>query len=410
MELGGKRILVGVTGGIAAYKAAELVRLLVGAGAEVRVVMTQGARAFVAPLTFQALSGHPVRSELLAPGEEAGMDHIALARWAQAVVVAPASAAFLARLAHGLAQDLLTTLCLATRAPLLLAPAMNGAMWEHPATQANAALLRGRGVRLLGPEAGPLACGEEGPGRMATPEALLQALAGLLGPRPLAGRRVLVTAGPTREPLDPVRYLGNRSSGRMGYALAQAAAEAGAEVLLVSGPVALPVPPGVRRVAVERAEEMRRAVLAEAPRCDLLLAAAAVADFAPEAAAAAKIKKEALGGEGLTLRLRPTPDIVAEVARLPRRPFLVAFAAETVEGPDGGAALEAAARAKLEAKGADLVAANRVGPGLGMEAEDNALLVVWPGGRRELPRAPKEELARRLMALVVERLDAQRAA
>ena len=408
MGLRGKRVLVGVTGGIAGYKAAELVRLLVRAGAEVRVAMTEGARAFVAPLTFQALSGHPVRSSLLDPGEEAGMDHIALARWAEAVVVAPASAAFLARLAHGLAQDLLAALCLATRAPVLVAPAMNAAMWEHPATRANVALLRERGVRLVGPEAGPQACGEEGPGRMAEPRAIVEALEALWGPRPLAGRRVLVTAGPTREPLDPVRYLGNRSSGRMGFAVAEAAAEAGAEVVLVAGPVALPTPPGVRRrLDVEQAEEMRRAVLAEAPACDLMVAAAAVADFAPEAPAPAKIKKESLEGGALELRLRRTPDIVAEVARLPGRPYLVAFAAETAADE---AALERAARAKLQAKGADLLAANRVGPGLGMEVEDNALLVVWPGGRRVLPRAPKAVLARDLMRLIVERWDAQRAA
>lgn len=404
--LAGRRVVLGVTGGIAAYKAADLVRRLREAGAAVRVVMTAGAERFVTPLTFQALSGEPVRRELFDAAAEAAMGHIELARWAEAVLVAPATADFMARIAAGLADDLLATLCLATEAPLLLAPAMNRAMWAHPATQANRRTLAARGVRFAGPAEGAQACGETGPGRMADPEVIVAALARLLAPGPLAGLTVVVTAGPTREPLDPVRYVGNRSSGRMGYALAEAAAEVGARVTLVSGPVALDSPPGVRRVRVETALEMREATLAAARGADLLFAAAAVADYRPARPRAEKLRKSA---ERLRVELVRNPDIVREVAALPpgERPFVVGFAAETMAA---GEALRAAAEAKRRAKGMDMIAANRVGPGLGFEAEDNALEVLWAGGGASLARAPKRVLARRLVALAAERLHAARAA
>jgi len=397
--LDGKRVLLGITAGIAAYKGAELVRGLRRAGAEVQVVLTAAATAFVTPLTLQALSGRPVRSSLLDPGEESGMDHIALARWADWIVVAPATANFLARLAHGFADDLLAALCLATTAPITVAPAMNQRMWEAAVTQANLAQLRARGVQVVGPGTGAQACGEEGPGRMAEPEEILDSLAQALSPGPCAGMHFLVTAGPTREPIDPVRYLSNRSSGRMGYAIAAAAAEAGATVTLVSGPVSLDTPPGVQRVSVETAEEMRREVMARATGCDVVVAVAAVADYRPATPSPRKIKRE---GGPLTLTLEPTSDIVAEVARLEPRPFLVGFAAETHD-------LEASATAKLRAKRLDLVAANWVGrEGLGFESEENALALYWEGGTRELARASKPALGRTLVEIITERLHAAR--
>ncbi|ROR34476.1 bifunctional phosphopantothenoylcysteine decarboxylase/phosphopantothenate--cysteine ligase CoaBC [Inmirania thermothiophila] len=391
--LAGRRIVLGVSGGVAAYKAAELARELVRAGAEVDAVLTRGATAFVTPLLFQAVTGRPAREALLDPQAEAGMGHIELARRADLVLVAPATAHLLARLAHGLADDLLTTLCLATRAPLALAPAMNAAMWAHPATQDNVARLRARGAHVLGPAEGALACGEEGPGRMLEPAEIAAAVQGLLERGPLAGLRVLVTAGPTREAIDPVRYISNRSSGRMGYAVAQACREAGAEVVLVSGPTALAPPPGVRLVRVESAAEMLAAVEAEVDACAIFIAAAAVADYRPAETAPAKIKKRA---QRLGLELVRNPDILATVARRRPRPFVVGFAAETE-------AVEANARAKLAAKGLDLVAANRVGPGIGFDREDNELTLIWEDGAEPLGRASKLELARRLVARIAER-------
>lgn len=393
--LAGRNILLGVTGGIAAYKSALLVRRLREAGARVRVVMTQAAQAFITPLTLQALSGHPVRCELLDPQAEAGMDHIELARWADLLLVAPASAHCLARLAHGLADDLLTTLCLASEAPLWLAPAMNQGMWRHPATQANLALLRGRGARLLGPAEGEQACGEQGPGRMLEPEAILAALLedGEKAAGPLAGVPVLLTAGPTREPLDPVRFLSNRSSGRMGYALAEALAALGARVCLVSGPVALDAPAGVERVWVETALEMERVVRARVGEARIFIAAAAVADYRPEHMASEKIKK---AQATLSLPLVRNPDILAGVAALPERPFTVGFAAETHQ-------VEEYATRKLRDKGLHLIAANQVGgPQGGFERAENALTLIWPGGQARLPLLPKDELARRLAALIAE--------
>ncbi|APZ43879.1 bifunctional phosphopantothenoylcysteine decarboxylase/phosphopantothenate--cysteine ligase CoaBC [Acidihalobacter ferrooxydans] len=385
------RILLGVTGGIAAYKACELTRLLVKADCEVRIAMTPAATEFVTALTFQALSGRPVHTTLLDEDAEAGMGHIELARWAEAVLVAPASADFMARLAHGLADDLLTTLCLATEAPLILAPAMNRAMWANPATQANRAVLTARGITLLGPAEGAQACGETGAGRMQEPAEILGALRTRGGP--LAGVRVTVTAGPTREPIDPVRVLSNRSSGRMGFAVAAAARAAGAEVRLIAGPVALPTPLGVTRIDVETAADMHAAVLAALPATDLFIASAAVADYRPAQTSDRKLKKTA---ESLSLSLERTPDILAEVSAHDPRPFCVGFAAETDHLLDN-------ARTKLTAKQLDMIAANRVGHALGIEQPDNALEVLWADGAHSLPRAPKEQLARELVALIAER-------
>ena len=394
-----KRVVVGVTGGIAAYKSAELVRRLRDAGAEVRVVMTDAATRFITPLTLQALSGHPVHVNLLDAATENAMSHITLARWADAIVVAPASANNLAKLAQGLADDLLSTLCLASTAPLMLAPAMNHVMWSQPATQANCQLLESRGVRLLGPAEGDQACGETGPGRMVEPQEIVTALIGVFATGALQGTKVVITAGPTREAIDPVRFLSNRSSGKMGYALAQAAVEAGAAVTLISGPVELPCPSRVDRVMVENAAEMHAAVMKVLPEGDILIAAAAVADYTVPFPEQQKIKK----GEETEykLRLERTPDIVAAAAALPRRPFIVGFAAETEE-------LEANARTKLVAKGLDMVAANWVGrPGQGFESNDNALAVFWRDGGRELPLAAKSRVARQLIEIIAERYHAK---
>lgn len=396
----GSRVLLGVGGGIAAYKSVDLVRRLKERGAEVRVVMTEAATGFVAPLTFQAVSGQPVRTTLLDPAAEAGMGHIELARWADRLLVAPATADLLARLAHGIADDLLTTLALATEAQLVLAPAMNQAMWRHPATQANVDTLRRRGARILGPGQGEQACGDVGPGRMLEPLELADALYaradGLLD-----GVRVLMTAGPTREPVDPVRFLGNRSSGRMGYALAEALVELGAEVALVTGPTALPAPPVAELVRVESALEMHAAVMSRASGCDLFIGAAAVADYRPVEPAGRKIKKDA--GE-LSIRLVRNPDILAEVAALSSGPFTVGFAAETDRVIEY-------ARGKLEKKGLDLIAANQVGGERGgFESEDNALTVLWDGGSRELPMMSKTRLARDLAAVIAERYGERHAA
>ena len=388
MSDSGKRVLLGVTGGIAAYKSCELVRLLGREGARVRVVLTESATRFVTPLTFQALSGNPVRVDLFDEAHESAMGHIELARWAEQLVVAPATADFIARLAHGYADDLLTTLCLAGEAPLLIAPAMNHRMWLHPATRENVALLESRGVEFVGPEAGEQACGESGPGRMSEPEEILGRI--LSGPGLFAGRRVMVTAGPTREPLDPVRYLSNRSSGKMGFALAHAFAREGAEVTLVTGPVSLPTPAGVQRVDVETALEMREAVLDAVSGQDLFVGCAAVADYRPERREDTKIKKSS---DILELRMRRNPDILAEVAALPDGPFTVGFAAETGD-------LLQYARRKLEAKGVDMIAANRVGEGAGFEVDRNALEVIWKGGRQSLPFQDKATLAQRLVELI----------
>lgn len=399
MTLVGERIILGVSGGIAAYKAPDLVRRLRERGAEVRVVLTRGAEAFITPLTFQAVSHQPVHSELLDPEAEAGMGHLELARWADRVLIAPASADLIARLAAGLADDLLTTLCLATEAPLIVCPAMNHIMWQAPATQANTQRLIDRSVTMLGPETGELAEGESGPGRLMEPSAIVSALEALPQPAAstaLAGRSILVTAGPTHEPIDPVRFIANRSSGRMGFAIAAAAREAGASVTLVAGPSALATPRGVERIDVETANQMHDAVMDNVGNCTVLIAAAAVADYRLEAPSEQKIKKSA---QPTTLALVPNPDIVTAVADLADGPFTVGFAAETES------ALEHA-RDKRLAKGLDMIAANTVGPGQGFDVDDNCLTVLWGDQQRTLGPAAKTEVAKALIELIGEQLDA----
>jgi len=388
----GKHVLLGVTGGIAAYKSAELVRRLIERGAEVQVVMTAAAREFIGATTFQALSGRPVRGSLWDASAEAAMGHIELARWADLVLVAPASADFLARLAHGRADELLATLCLATSAPIVVAPAMNQQMWANAATQANMATLAQRKIRIFGPAVGDQACGETGPGRMLEATEIADLVEPLLiGPGPFTGKRVLITAGPTRECLDPVRFVSNRSSGKMGYAVAQAFRAAGAEVVLVSGPVALSAPAGVRCVCVESAAQMYAAVQQELPSIQILVATAAVADYRPVEVADRKIKKRT---ETLTLEMTRTTDILASVAAESKRPFVVGFAAETD-------AVEQHALEKLMRKNLDMICANEVGAAKAFDCEDNALLVLWRGGgRAELARAPKRELATALVELI----------
>ena len=403
--LDGQKLLLCVGGGIAAYKSLELVRRLRDAGARVQVAMTDGAQQFVTPLSFQALSGQPVRTTLWDSAAEQAMGHIELARWADRIVIAPATADLLARLAHGHADDLVTTLCLATTAPLTVCPAMNHRMWLHPATQANIALLRERGAQVIGPEDGPLAEGESGPGRLSEPEAIVLALAGDPAPAApampdrLQGMRVLISAGPTYEDLDPVRYVGNRSSGKMGYALAAAAARRGAQGVLVSGPVQLPTPAGVQRVDVRSAAQMREAVLSALP-ADIYIGAAAVADYTPRQVAQQKLKKTA-GSQTLTLELVRTPDILAEVAAQEQmRKLVVGFAAETHD-------VEKYARGKLADKHLDLIIANQVGiAGGGFESDQNAAVAYWNDGQRAFPGTAKTQLAEQLLDLIAERLDA----
>jgi phosphopantothenoylcysteine decarboxylase / phosphopantothenate---cysteine ligase len=396
----GKRIVLGVTGGIAAYKSPDLVRRLRERGAEVQVVMTEAAREFVTATTFQAVSGRAVRTDLWDAAAEAAMGHIELARWAHVVLIAPATADFLARLATGQANDLLTTLCLATEAPIAVAPAMNHVMWSNAATRANMATLQQRGIHILGPGSGDQACGEIGEGRMLEPLELVDKVGGLhIGDGPLRGRRVLISAGPTRERIDPVRFISNRSSGKMGFAVAQAAREAGAEVVLVSGPVSIPTPPGVRRVDVESAADMLTAVLREVEKgTDIFISTAAVADYRPARPADQKIKKTT---DTLDLCMERTSDVLATVAARPDRPFVVGFAAETES-------VEQNARLKLLKKNLDLIAANEVGHDKAFDCEDNQLIVLWRNGRQDLGNAPKLTLARKLVALIAESFAAAR--
>lgn len=410
----GKRILLGISAGIAAYKSAHLARLLKKAGHEVRVVMTDGAQAFITPLTLQALTGEPVRTSLLDPEAEAGMGHIELARWAELILIAPATADLMARLVHGHADDLLTTLCLASDADKAMAPAMNQAMWRHPATARNTRQLEADGWRLLGPDAGDQACGDVGPGRMLEPEAIVDTL--FKAPdatpdeaRPAKGLTVTITAGPTREPLDPVRYLSNHSSGKMGYALAEAAAALGATVHLISGPVSLATPSGVNRLDVTSANEMAEAAYRLAAQSDVFIGCAAVADYRAANVSEHKIKKTANSDE-LTLTLVKNPDIIAEVAKHRAgalRPFMVGFAAETRD-------VEAYARDKLTRKGLDMIVANDVSlAGLGFGADHNAALLLWPSadeagqalGRRALPAQSKATLATAILDCLLERLE-----
>ncbi len=414
-----KRILLGVTGGIAAYKSADLTRRLSEAGAEVQVVMTPAATTFVAPLTFQAVSGRVVRTEMLDAHAEAGMGHIELARWADLILIAPATADFIARLAHGMANDLLSALCLATDQPIAVAPAMNRLMWQNAATQDNCRLLARRGVKLWGPGVGEQACGDVGAGRMLEALELRNLVVELLGENSsvadqrshsapikssvieslaaydLRGLTVLITAGPTREALDPVRFISNRSTGRMGFAVAEAAAAAGAHVMLISGPVSLKTPVGVERLEVESALEMHEAVLQRVRQADIFIATAAVADYRAARPAEQKIKKTQ---ETLSLELVRNPDILAEVAALrSHRPFTVGFAAETHD-------VLQYAEDKRRRKNLDLIAANQVGvPGSGFESEQNTLHVLWEGGEQVLPLADKTRLGQQLIALIAER-------
>ncbi len=395
----GKRILLGVTGSIAAYKAADLIRRLQDLGAIVRVMMTQGACQFITPLTLQTLSGFPVALNLLDADEESTMGHIALARWADWILIAPASADTLARLVHGRADDVLTATILASEAPLALAPAMNNKMWSHPATGDNLNTLKQRGAAVLGPASGDQACGETGEGRLLEPADIISELANYLVPVRLTGKTVVITAGPTHEPIDPVRFIGNRSSGKMGFALAQAAAEAGARVILISGPVNLPTPAGVTRIDVETAAEMHQKSLKAAADCAIFIGCAAVADYRVAAPAGEKLKKSA--GENLHLQLLANPDIIADVALLAHRPSLViGFAAETQD-------LQRYARQKLAAKKLDMIAANDVSGGQVFGAETNALQVFWPGGEKILPAAVKGKLARDLMTLIIDQYHAK---
>lgn len=394
----GKNILLGISGGIAAYKSAELVRLFSKKGAQVRVCMTASAQQFITPLTMQALSGHQVHSDLLDPQAELGMGHIELARWADAIVIAPATANTLAKITYGLADDLLTTVCLASKAPLAIAPAMNQQMWHNAATQHNVQTLQQRGVRVFGPAAGEQACGDVGFGRMLEPEHILDATEQLFTPpttNPLVGKRIVITAGPTREAIDPVRFISNRSSGKMGYAVAQAATALGATVTLISGHVALNCPANIERVNVESAQDMLNATLAYAPTADIFIATAAVADYTPVAIADRKIKKNA---DTFVLEMRRTTDILATVAQQFPQIFTVGFAAETHD-------LMTYARGKLERKGLDMIAANSVADGKAFDQSTNALEVVWKDGHHSLPEMSKQQLAQDLMRLIAERYE-----
>jgi phosphopantothenoylcysteine decarboxylase/phosphopantothenate--cysteine ligase len=397
MSLANRHILLGVTGGIAAYKAAELARLFVKAGAEVQVIMTGSAMQFIGAMTFQAITGKETRSDLFDSAHEAAMGHIELARWADLVIVAPATANFIALMAQGRAGDLLSTLCLATAAPVAVAPAMNQQMWADPATQANIETLRARDRLIWGPAAGEQACGDVGPGRMLEPAGILDAAREQFSSGTLAGVRALVTAGPTHEAIDPVRFIGNHSSGKMGFAVAQALEEQGAEVTLVAGPSSLPTPPGVMRIDVESALEMHAAVMERAGNCDLFVATAAVADYRPERVADSKIKKTA---ESLDIHLVKNPDILADVAALEKGPYTVGFAAETHE-------VAQYADEKRRNKKIDMIAANEVGGKRGgFNHDENALLVLWEGGQQELPMTGKLRLARQLVELISQKIHA----
>lgn len=398
-SLANKQILLGVTGGIAAYKSADLVRRLQDAGASVQVVMTPAAQEFITPLTLQALSGNPVHTQLLDPEAEAGMGHIQLARWADLVLIAPATADFMARLTQGMGNDLLTSICLATAAPIAIAPAMNQGMWRNEATQSNLDALIKRKVHIFGPADGGQACGDIGPGRMLEPLQLVDAAASLFSCGSLAGKKVVITAGPTREAIDPVRYLSNHSSGKMGYALAQAAAEAGAHTVLISGPTQLAAPAQVKRIDVVTAQEMHLASLQEAQGCDLFIAAAAVADYRPAQIATQKMKKDA--NDTLSLILVKNPDIVATIAALEPKPFTVGFAAESEN-------LLEYARAKLVRKNLDLVIANNISDrNIGFNSDDNAVTLVEETRAIEISQRSKHQLARELIALLAKQLTAQ---
>lgn len=390
-----ERIILGVCAGIAAYKSPSIVRQFKDLGAEVRVVLTPATTNFVSLITFQAVSGYPVSESLWDRSDDAAMRHIELARWATQIIVAPATANTIARLAHGQADDLLTTLILASRAPVSLVPAMNHAMWTHPATQSNVDLLRTRGIDILGPANGPLAEGESGVGRMIEPTEIVLHFVQLR--RILESRSVVITAGPTHEPIDPVRYIGNRSSGKMGYALARAAKQAGARVTLVSGPVSLPPPHGVTFIGVTTAEEMYRAVMSATEACDVFISAAAVADYRPAETTNQKIKKK---DSIYTIALQPTRDILSSVSvsTRPNRPFCVGFAAETEN-------IKTYALQKLNKKGLDMIVANQVGPDKVFGQDETTLSVFWKNGHEDLGRGTKQGLANTLVKLISEHLE-----
>lgn len=403
MSLSQRRIVLGITGGIAAYKAAELTRRLRDVGAEVHVVMTEAAQAFITPLTLQAVSGNPVHTHLLDPAAEAAMGHIELARWAELILIAPATADFLARLAHGHANDLLTTLCVAARCPVAVAPAMNQAMWAAAATQHNVSILAQRNVAIWGPGVGSQACGDVGAGRMLEPDQLVAACsASFAAPKAaktlsMSGKTVVITAGPTREAIDPVRFISNHSSGKMGFALAEAASNAGARVTLIAGPVNLATPPKVQRINVVSAIDMLAAAETHCRGADVFIATAAVADYRPDTAADQKMKKQK--GAPITLTLVENPDIVATIARQTPKPFTVGFAAETQN-------VLMYARDKIKRKNLDMIVANDVSQaGIGFNSDDNAVTIVWPEGEVALPLASKQIIARQLIEAIGERLE-----
>jgi phosphopantothenoylcysteine decarboxylase/phosphopantothenate--cysteine ligase len=389
-DLQGQHVVLGVTGGIAAYKSPDLVRRLREQGAEVTVIMTASAERLVSPTVFQAVSGEPVRGDLWDEKAESAMGHIELARWADLILIAPATANLMAQLAGGSAENLLTTVCLASDAPVVLAPAMNQAMWRNASTQANRKKLEDRNVRFIGPEEGEQACGDEGPGRMTEPVDIVARLgmgkvAGIL-----RGLQVMVTAGPTREAIDPVRFVSNKSSGKMGFAIARAAADAGALVTLIAGPVSLTTPKGVERVDVESATDMYDTAMDRISGTDIYIGAAAISDYRPAQVVAKKIKKTA---DTFLLEMVKSPDLLAAVAALDNGPFTVGFAAETDE-------LEKHALAKLEAKRLDMIVANLVGDGVGFDRDDNSAVIMWEGSRQAVPNMAKTELARQLVAMI----------
>ncbi|MVF12103.1 bifunctional phosphopantothenoylcysteine decarboxylase/phosphopantothenate--cysteine ligase CoaBC [Ketobacter sp. MCCC 1A13808] len=394
LELANRRIVLGVTGGIAAYKSADLVRRLIERGAEVRVVMTPAAQEFITPLTMQALSGNPVHTTLLDTEAEAAMGHIELARWGDVILVAPASADFLARISQGQGNDLLSTLCLAARCPIVVAPAMNQAMWASSANQANVDTLRTRGVIMFGPASGEQACGDIGPGRMLEPTDLALQLATVFPSRQLSGKRVTITAGPTREAIDPVRYISNHSSGKMGYALAQAARDAGAQVTLISGPVNLDAPDRIQRIDVISAQDMYEAAMAQVQACDIFIATAAVSDFRVQNSHSQKIKKQDNSSAAMTLTLVENPDIIAAVANSTPKPFTVGFAAETQE-------VEEYARQKIKRKNLDMIVANDVSRiDIGFNSDNNAVTAIWGSGEATLEIASKHQIAKQLITLI----------
>lgn len=398
--LAGKKILLGISGGIAAYKCAELTRRLIERGAEVQVVMTKAAKEFITPLTMQAVSGRPVSDSLLDPAAEASMGHIELAKWADLVLLAPATADLIARMSAGMGNDLLTTLVLATDSPIAVSPAMNQQMYRNLATQENIATLERRGMHIWGPAAGEQACGDVGPGRMLEPMQLVERCEQFFGDKPLQGKSVLITAGPTREAIDPVRYISNHSSGKMGFSLAQAATQLGAKVTLVSGPVSLATPANVQRINVDSAQSMFDNVMDNATKHDIFIACAAVADYRPQTIAEQKIKKTD-DSDQMTITMVKNPDIVASVAKLSEsRPFTVGFAAETQD-------VEHYARTKLTKKNLDMICANDVSvEGQGFNSDDNAITMYWKDGKQSLTLASKQQIASQIILTIAERLEA----